>query len=152
MPDPVAESIDRYFAAGYRCAESVLLHVAKTHNIQSDWIPKIATGFCAGISRMGGTCGAVSGAVMAISLFCGRNDPSVPLTDSYPPIQAFIQRFEETFGSMNCVQLIHCDLATEDGRKKFIDENIIVTCQGYTTEAARMALSVIDDMTGAKTS
>jgi hypothetical protein len=42
--------------------------VAESKNIQSDFIPKIATGLCAGISRTCGTCGAVTGAIMAINL------------------------------------------------------------------------------------
>ena len=95
--------------------------MAESKNIQSDLIPKIATGFCAGISRTRGTCGAVTGAVMAINMFCGRNNPSVPLIQSYPPVQKFIKLFEERFGSTNCEQLIDCDLGTEEGRKKFLE-------------------------------
>jgi C_GCAxxG_C_C family probable redox protein len=145
MTDAIARRIDAFFDSGYRCAESLLLYVAESKNIQSDLIPKIATGFCAGISRTQGTCGAVTGAVMAINLFYGRNDPSIRLDQSYPPIQKFIRMFEEQFGSTNCMQLIHCDLATEEGRQKFLDENIIVTCKNFTSEATRLALSIIDE-------
>lgn len=145
MTDDITRRIDQFFASGYRCAESVLLFVAETKNVQSDLIPKIATGFCAGISRTRGTCGAVNGAVMAINLFYGRNDPSVPLDQSYPPIQKFIKMFEEKFGSTNCQQLIDCDLSTEEGRKKFQDGNVIVTCKNFTSEATRMALAIIDE-------
>jgi C_GCAxxG_C_C family probable redox protein len=144
VADPITEKIDQYFASGYRCAESVLLYVAESKNIQSDLIPKIATGFCAGISRTRGTCGAVAGAVMAINMFYGRSNPSVPLDQSYPPVQKFIHLFEEKFGSTNCLQLIDCDLGTEEGRKKFLDANIITTCKNLTSEATRMALSIID--------
>lgn len=145
MTDPIAQKIEQYFAEGYRCAESVLLYVASSKNIQSDLIPRIATGFCAGISRTRGTCGAVAGAVMAVNLFYGRNEPSVPIYDSYPPVQKFIKSFEEKFGSVNCFQLIDCDLATEEGRKKFLDENLIVTCKNFTAEATRMVLAIINE-------
>lgn len=145
VTDPIVERIDHFFASGYRCAESVLLYVTESKNIQSDLIPKIATGFCAGLSRTRGTCGAVTGAVMAINMFYGRNDPSMPLVQSYPPVQKLIQRFEDKFGSTNCMQLIGCDLGTEEGRNKFLDENIILICKNFTSEATRMALSIIDE-------
>jgi len=64
------------FRAGFFCAESVLLAIAERRGIQSDLIPRIATGFCSGISRTGGLCGAVSGAIMGINLVAGRNSPS----------------------------------------------------------------------------
>jgi len=145
MADAIIRSIDQYFASGYRCAESVLLYVAESKNIQSDLIPKIATGFCAGISRTRGTCGAVTGAVMAINIFYGRNNPSIRLDQSYPPVQKFTKMFEEKFGSTNCMQLIDCDLLTEEGQKKFLNENIIATCKNFTCEATRIALSIIDE-------
>ncbi len=69
----------------------------------------------------------------------------MPLDQSYPPVQKFIQRFEEKFGSINCMQLIDCDLATEEGRKKFLDGNIVVTCKNFTCEATRMVLSIINE-------
>ena len=145
MADPIAQSIDQYFASGYRCAESVLLYVAESKNIQSDLIPKIATGFCGGVSRTRGTCGAVTGALMAINIFYGRNNPSAQLDQSYPPVQKFVKMFEDKFGSINCMQLIDCDLSTEEGRHKFLTENIIVTCKNFTCEATRMALALINE-------
>ena len=64
------------FQSGFFCAESVLLAIAESQGIQSDLIPRIATGFCSGISRTGGMCGAVSGAIMGIGLVAGRNSPA----------------------------------------------------------------------------
>ena len=143
--DDITRRIDQFYASGYRCAESLLLFVAETKNVQSDLIPKIATGFCAGTSRTRSTCGAVNGGVMAINIFYGRSDPSVPPDQSYLPVQKFIKMFEEKFGATNCQQLINCDLSTEEGRKKFQDGNIVVTCKNFTCEATRMVLSIIDE-------
>lgn len=145
MTDPIALKVDELFAAGYRCAESVLVTVAERNNVHSDVIPRIASGFCGGMSRTCGTCGAVIGALMALNLFFGRSDPSVPLDRSYPPVQEFIRRFEEKFGSINCMTLIDCNLATEEGRKKFIDQNVIATCKNFTVEAIRIVLSILDE-------
>ncbi|MDD4242268.1 MAG: C-GCAxxG-C-C family protein [Smithellaceae bacterium] len=145
MNDPVAQRVEELFASGYRCAESALLIVAETKGVTSAWIPKIASGFCGGTSRTRGTCGAVAGAVMAVNLFCGRNDPSAPLSHSYPPVQRLIRAFEERFGSTNCFDLIRCDLATEEGQRKFLAENLLVRCKAFTAFAAAEALAAIDE-------
>jgi C_GCAxxG_C_C family probable redox protein len=119
--------------------------VAESKNIQSELIPKIATGFCGGIARTSGLCGAVSGAVMAISIFYGRSLPDEPIDKSYIPVQNLIEMFENKFGSTNCKQLTGCDLRTEEGRKQFYSTNMIEQCKIYTEEATRIAMSIIEE-------
>ena len=82
------------FKSGFFCAESVLLAIAESQGIQSDLIPRIATGFCSGISRTGGICGAVSGAIMGINLLAGRNSPAESIEVSYALTQKLISRLE----------------------------------------------------------
>ena len=131
------------FKSGYFCAESVLLAIAENQGIQSDLIPRIATGFCSGISRTGGMCGAVSGAIMGINLVAGRSSPSESIEFSYTLTQKLISRFERQYGSVNCRQLIGCDLATETGQQYFIENNLMERCLQYAEGATRMALSLI---------
>ena len=119
--------------------------MAEGKGIHSELIPKIATGFCGGIARTSGICGALSGAVMAISMYYGRNLPDEPIDRSYIPVQKIIEVFENEFGSTNCRQLTGCDLGTEEGRKKFFAMNMLERCKGYTEEAARMAMSIIEE-------
>jgi C_GCAxxG_C_C family probable redox protein len=122
-----------------------LLSVAESKNIHSEIIPRISTGFCGGVARTGGLCGAVSGAVMAISLFSGRNAPDVPIDKSYAPVQKMVAMFQGKFGSTNCRELTGIDLGTEEGRKKFLSDNMIEQCRNYTEEATRMAVSIIEE-------
>ena len=122
-----------------------MLSVAESKNIQSELIPKIASGFCGGIARTSGICGAVSGAVMAISIFCGRGLPDEPIDKSYVPVKKLIEIFENKFGSTNCRQLTGCDLGTEEGRKRYFAANMLERCRGYTEEATRMAMSIIEE-------
>jgi C_GCAxxG_C_C family probable redox protein len=119
--------------------------VADSKNIQSELIPKIASGFCGGIARTSGICGAVSGAVMAISIFCGRGLPDEPIDKSYVPVKKLIEIFENKFDSTNCRQLTGCDLGTEEGRKRYFAANMLERCRGYTEEATRMAMSIIEE-------
>jgi C_GCAxxG_C_C family probable redox protein len=131
------------FKSGYFCAESVLLAIAENQGIQSDLIPKIATGFCSGISRTGGLCGAVSGAIMGINLVAGRSSPSESIEFCYTLTQKLISQFERQYGSVTCGQLIGCDLATEMGQRFFLENNLMERCHQYAEGATRMAISLM---------
>jgi C_GCAxxG_C_C family probable redox protein len=134
------------FRSGFFCAESVLLAVAESQGIHSDWIPKIATGFCSGVARTGGMCGALSGAIMGINLVAGRNSPAESIEVSYALVQKLINRFEKQFGSVNCRQLIGCDLATKSGEQYFVENRLIIQCHQYAEEATRIAISLIHEI------
>ena len=131
------------FKSGYFCAESVLSAIAEAQGVQSDLIPKIATGFCSGISRTGGLCGAVSGAIMGINIIAGRSSPSESIEPSYTLTQKMISRFEREYGSVNCSQLIGCDLATAAGQQYFVENHLMERCLQYAEGATRMAISLI---------
>ncbi|MCP3900744.1 MAG: C_GCAxxG_C_C family protein, partial [Desulfobacteraceae bacterium] len=89
--------------------------MAESKNIKSDLIPKIATGFCGGISRTCDICGAVSGAIMALSLFYGRSNSDESIETCFAAVKKLTDMFENKFSSTNCKQLIDCDLGTEEG-------------------------------------
>lgn len=59
----------------FLCSESVLFAVSDWLEVRNEFIPKIATGFGAGIGGRGTVCGALSGGVMALGLKFGRKDP-----------------------------------------------------------------------------
>jgi C_GCAxxG_C_C family probable redox protein len=139
------------FRSGFFCAESVLLAIAESQGIQSDLIPRIATGFCSGISRTGGICGAVSGAIMGINLVAGRNSPAESIEFSYTLTQKLISRFERQNGSVNCRQLIGCDLATEAGQRYFMENNLMEHCLQYAEDATRLAVSLIAESHDSRT-
>jgi C_GCAxxG_C_C family probable redox protein len=146
--DKVSQRSGELFQSGLYCAESVLLAIAESKGIQSDLIPKIATGFCGGISRTCGMCGAVSGSIMAINLFVGRNSPEDSAQPAYAVVRSMLQKFEAKFGSTNCKDLTGCDLGTEEGHKRFEDDNIAERCRDYVQEATTMAMSLIDKKIG----
>lgn len=143
MSEQASQRSLELFKSGFFCAESVLQAIAESQGIQSDLIPRIATGFCSGISRTGGMCGAVSGAIMGINLVAGRNLPAESIEISYALTQKLISRFESQFGSVNCRQLIGCDLAAEAGQRYFMENHLMESCLQYTAGATSMAVSLI---------
>jgi C_GCAxxG_C_C family probable redox protein len=139
------------FQSGFFCAESVLQAIAESQGIQSDLIPRIATGLCSGISRTGGICGAVTGAIMGINLVTGRNSPAESIEVNYTLIQELISRFEKQYGSVNCRQLIGCDLATEAGQQYFMENNLMESCLKYAEDATNIAVSLLAEFRESKT-
>ncbi len=139
------------FKSGFFCAESVLQAIAESQAIHSDLIPRIATGFCSGISRSGGMCGALSGAIMGIGLVAGRDAPEDSLEPCFALVQSLIRAFEEQHGSVNCRQLLGCDLATEAGQGYFMENHLMVSCLQYAEDATRLAVSLLADLQHSKT-
>lgn len=131
------------FDSGMFCAESVLQAIAEDAGIESPLIPRIATGFCSGLARTKGMCGAVSGGVMALGLIFGRDNAEVTVDATYVKIREFLDVFEKQYGSLNCFDITGCDLGTEDGRLIFKESGMRDKCAGITDEAARMAAEII---------
>jgi C_GCAxxG_C_C family probable redox protein len=139
----VASRSEELFRQGLFCAESVLQAVAESQNIENDLIPRIATGFCSGIARTSGLCGAASGAILAINMLCGRNDESDSVEGTYNVVRDFVRRFEAEFGSTNCYELLGCHLDAPDGQAFFKENNLKEKCCVFTREAGRLAISSI---------
>ena len=118
--------------------------VAESQGIESDLLPKIATGFCSGLARTGGLCGALSGAIMGLNLLTGRSEPGVPVDQNYALVGKLIDQFEEKFGSINCRELTGVDLGSEDGRAKFREKNQITNCLNQAEKATRMVFSLAE--------
>jgi len=95
----VRKSAEESFASGLYCAESVVLAIAKAEGIASNLLPKIATAFCSGMARSCGICGALTGAMMGVSLVLGRSTPNEFVQPAYTATQCLIQTFEKEFGS-----------------------------------------------------
>jgi len=120
------------------------LAVAESQGIESDLLPKIATGFCSGLARTGGICGALTGGILALNLLTGRSEPGAPVDENYALVGELIEQYEEKFGSTNCKELTGVDLGTEEGRVKFREKNQITNCLNYAEEITRMVLSLAD--------
>ncbi|MCD4696966.1 MAG: C-GCAxxG-C-C family protein [Bacteroidales bacterium] len=131
------------FDSGYGCAEAVLMAVAEYKNIQSELIPRIATGFCAGAGRTNNMCGAVTGAIIAINLNYGRNTNEEDKDLNYRKVQEFIKIFQLKSGSVQCTELTGCDLSSEEGRQQFKDLNIHPKCKEFVGEATKTVLEIL---------
>ena len=144
----VAERSRELFESGFYCAESVLLAIAEHQGIESELIPSIATGFCGGMSKTSGLCGALTGGILALNMLYGRNsaDDIKSKEINYDLVAWFISDFKERFGSTNCSELLGCDVSTEEGIKIYEAEDLErKICIKITGEAADMVMKLIED-------
>lgn len=140
----VRKYAEESFASGLYCAESVVLAIAKAQGVESELIPKIATAFCSGMGRTCGTCGALTGGIMGISLVLGRSASNDSVEPSYTAAQKLIKEFEKEFGSCNCYTLLGgCDMNSPEGQAMFVEKRLMESCQQITGKAAEIAARII---------
>lgn len=79
--EQVRKEAEDMFRGGFFCSEAVLSTIRRNFQVDiSEEIVEMASGFPVGIGRSKCVCGALSGGVMALSMFFGRTkqgDPKV---------------------------------------------------------------------------
>ncbi len=129
------------FKAGFSCSQAVLTAYSRGFGLQADVSNRIACAFGGGIARRSLTCGAVTGALMVIGLKYGKikADDNESKETTYSKVNEFCRRFEETYGSINCGELLNCDLSTKEGQKRYKDNDLYnLKCMLYVKEACEI--------------
>lgn len=147
-PESIRQAAEDAFSSGLYCAESVLSVFAKAQGVESKLVPKLATAFCSGMARTCGPCGALTGAVMGVSLSLGRTATEQTVQASYAVTQELVRKFETEFGARNCDELLGCDLATPEGQATFKENRLHERCKVYTGRAAEIAASLLSQAHG----
>lgn len=95
------EKVLEFHKEGYNCAESIIKAVNEDTNLD---IPmSIASPFGGGMS-VGGTCGAITGTLMAIGALKGRNS-SDEKNNTRVLSKGIINKVKEKFGTIECIEL-----------------------------------------------
>jgi C_GCAxxG_C_C family probable redox protein len=121
MLNEVEQKGFKYEQDCWNCAQCTLLSIQEVFGLKADDVVKAATGFAGGLGRRGSVCGAVSGGVMALGLFFGRDLPEMKHPDPelrkklresrearlVPLIDAYCEKFESEYGSIICNEIEH---------------------------------------------
>jgi C_GCAxxG_C_C family probable redox protein len=142
MVESIGTRALKHFDDGLYCAESVLVATCEALDLQSNVVPRIATGLCSGMARTGGTCGALSGAILGIGLVVGRDSGEVSVEPAYLIVRRLVEAFLERHGSTACPELIECDLGTTEGQRIFKEEHRVERCRRYVQEAGDMLMQM----------
>lgn len=132
-----------FFQSGYNCAQAVFAALAPELGLSREQAFKIANGFGGGMARKGETCGAVVGAMMAISLAHGSSEPDEEAKQQvYSRIWKFTDEFCSRNGSLLCRDLLGCDLSTEEGRKQAHGSGVTKSrCPDFVADAVEIVES-----------
>lgn len=105
-----ADRAEELFKTGMCCSQAVFCAFAEDMGMDLETAVKVSAGLGGGVSRMRETCGAVTGAVMALGLKYGPDKTAV-----YPHGQALCEAFKKECGSIVCRELLEGTGATAGG-------------------------------------
>lgn len=135
------------FREGFSCSQAVFSAFAPDLGLERDLALRVAGAFGGGIARMGETCGAVTGALMAIGLKHGQVSPEdKPAKDAtYALSRAFTEQFAAENGALRCRELLGCDIGTVEGMQIARDKDLFVSrCPKLVGSAAEIAERLLD--------
>ena len=139
--DKTKEALE-YFRNKFNCSQSVLTPFGTEFHLSADECLKIATAFGGGMGRQQQTCGAVTGALMAIGLKYGKgiNDDEAKKQFTYSKTREFFEEFIKIHGSTNCRELLDgLDMTDPEGHKKIIERNLFeLKCEKYVADAVKI--------------
>jgi len=119
MTKDVVERALSAFDEGFSCSQSVFSAFAPELELDREMALRVATAFGGGMGHRGDTCGAVTGALMAIGLKHGRvRAEDREIRDlAYSLVNRFAEEFEARHGSIVCRELLGFDLSTPEGER-----------------------------------
>jgi len=132
------EALD-YFRNRFNCSQAVFTVFGKDYGLSEDCCLKISCAFGGGMGRQQHTCGAVTGALMALGLKYGKalNDPEENKHHTYAQTREFFKRFTELNGSVNCKVLLDgLDMNDPDDHQKILERKLFeIKCEKYVSDA-----------------
>jgi C_GCAxxG_C_C family probable redox protein len=126
------------FDSGFNCSQSVLTAFCNELGLQNEPAFRIAGAFGGGMGRMGKTCGAVTGGFMVIGLKHGQtqsNDKTAK-DRTYAVVREFADLFAKEHGSIECRELLACDISTPEGFKTANEKDLFKTICPKCVESA----------------
>ncbi len=134
------------FKTKLNCCQSILLPFLNKTLMDNRTARMLSTLFGSGMQN-GSTCGAVTGAYMVIGLHFGMEHD----TDTKAKIQSIEMAdvFNNTFiakhESLECKNLIGCDLSSDEGKKYAHDNNLFTTlCPAFVETSAKILNDLIN--------
>ncbi|MGY5875590.1 MAG: C-GCAxxG-C-C family protein [Candidatus Thorarchaeota archaeon] len=145
MSEKASSIAKKYFESEYNCAQAVLRAVLEQEGLMFDEATLLTAGFGGGMSYQGRTCGAVTGAIMALGVLAGQKQSDVEehkkLSGKYA--YKFQRVFTEEYGSTLCDELIDVDMKNPEARKKANDAGVFTKiCPLFVERAVDIVLKL----------
>ena len=133
-----AEKALERFNSGYNCSQSVFSVYAEEEGMNEESSRAIASAFGGGIAHMQYTCGALTGAIMAIGLHFARGKDALPKEEIYRKSRRFLSKFKELHGSSDCLELLGYDFYELNEQTAIERTKVHEKCNNYIEDACRL--------------
>lgn len=140
-----SEKASLLFNNGFNCSQAVFSVFCEELGLNRETALKISCGFGGGM-RNGEVCGAVTGAIMAISLKYGQSEEQDKASKekTYELVKEFTDRFRERNGTMICKELLEVDLSDENGREIAREKGLFTNfCPRLVEEAVNILQEIL---------
>lgn len=144
------KKVEHYMEVSHNCAQSTFLSLSEQFGLGSEEMVKALTPL-PGIAERGETCGAVTGALLAMGLVFGSDNLSdwEAYRKSLIPANDFCNRFEKEIGSTMCSAIVErsfgekYDLRDSDDLSKFQENDATQKCTKVVQTAVHIAADII---------
>jgi len=133
-----------YFGEGFNCSQAVCTAFAEELGIDRDTALKFAAGFGGGMGRMGGTCGVVTGAYMALGLKYGPTQANPEAKAAmYASIRKFAEQFAAGHQGLECRELLGYDISIAEEHETARNKGLFKT---ICPQLVRDASEILEEM------
>lgn len=136
------------FDNGYNCSQSVFSVFAGEFGLSRDMSLRLAGPLGAGIGRRQETCGAVTGALMALGLKYGKGETGSDEDKkrAFAKSEALMKAFEARHGSVKCLTLLDGHrMDSPEGSAAIATARMFDTrCTEYVKTAVELAQSLME--------
>jgi C_GCAxxG_C_C family probable redox protein len=138
--DRAGKAYDKMAEHKMNCAQSVITSFSEEFGLDNDLALKVARAFGGGMGQSKGTCGAVTGAYMALGLALQPSGDYMKDRAEMAAIMAeFNRRFKTLHGSLNCTELCGYDLSIPEEAAEARQKNVFAsTCPGLVRDASKI--------------
>jgi C_GCAxxG_C_C family probable redox protein len=144
-----SEKAISYFRNQFNCSQSVLTAFGTEDGLTEDQCLKISCGFGGGIGRQQLTCGAVSGAVMAIGMKFGKaaGEPEEKKVRTYEKTRKLFCEFHKIHGSTTCREILKgLDLNDPEDHARIKELGLFETiCEKCVSDAVEITEMIIKE-------
>lgn len=145
MSKSATDKVLEHFNADYNCSQSVFVSLLENKDLLFEEAPFVGAGFGGGIIGRGETCGAVSGAIMAIGVLLSKNNKETVKhkEETKKIVSKFLEKFEEKFGSTYCNDLLDIDKNDPNAREKAAEQGVFrERCPEFVKTAVQLVLEL----------
>lgn len=110
----------------YGCAETTYMVLAEAFGLADVPDPSLAMALNGGVAWWGGTCGAITGAALAVGQLAGRRlpDHKEAKQTARQILSQYMETFQREWGAVDCRTLVGSDIRTEEGHRAFLEQGL----------------------------